>query len=148
MDKRFKDNEARSNYLDQELDKLVKDQENNLLVDFDKAIEEYQNKNNFYKVKFLNEIYNIPKQMPFNFGTFFFRYCYKKINGKITIDVPDEKIMLFIELMFGKEILIPLESTDNKAPLDFVFEKLAMPILEKWGYGVKNKSQNMEKKIL
>lgn len=143
---KFTSNEERENFLDQKFKELQAIQEADLLLDFDKAIEEVSE--NPYKIAYAGKFYDVPRQMPFNFATFFFRHCYKKINGKLTIDVPDDKIFQFIQLMFGNEMIRALESNRNIS-VDSVFEKLAIPILEKWGYGVNkdNGKYSSQKKI-
>lgn len=145
--KKFQNNEERGKYLDEKFEEIQEAQEADLLLDFDKAIEE--KKENPYKIKFIGKYYDVPRQMPFNFATFFFRYCYKKINGKITIDVPEDKIFMFIQLMFGNEMIKALENNKQRVGIDMVFDKLALVILEKWGYGIKSKKNNnsTEKKI-
>lgn len=144
--KKFNNNKEREEFLDQKFEELQEIQEADLLMDFDKAIEEDQKKP--YTIKFLKKYYEVPRQMPFDFATFFFRYCYKKINGKIVVDVPEERIFQFIQLMFGNEMIRALESNKKKrVSVDMVFDKLAMTILEKWGYGVSKKGNNAEKKI-
>jgi hypothetical protein len=148
--KKFTNNEERENYLEEKFHEERQKQEENLLVDFDKAIEEEQNKNKPYKIKFLGKIYYVPYQMPFDFSLFFFRYCYKKINGKIVVSVPDDKLDKFIILMIGHEVVRALENTKYRPSLDFVFKELAAPILSKWGYDVNsnnNTENNIEKKI-
>lgn len=136
---RFTSNKEREEYLDSQLNELAEHQEAELLLDFDKAIEEHEKQNIPYKIKFNNKFHFVPREMPFDFATFFFRYCYKKVNGKIKMDVPEEKMMRFIELMFGKDMLRALESGKKRVDMLFVFEKLSMKILDKWGYGLEDK---------
>lgn len=143
---KFKNNEDRLKYLDNQLETLVEHQEAELLVDFDAAIEEHEKQNKPYKIKFNNKFFLVPNQMPFDFATFFFRYCYKKVKGKIIMEVPDEKLLRFIELMFGREMLQALESGKKRVEMSLVFETLSMPILEKWGYGL-NDSESKKKII-
>jgi hypothetical protein len=138
------DNNERMALLDEKLDELRDEQEKDLLLDFDKAIEEKQGKP--YTIKFKNEIYEIPCQMPFNFSTFFFRYCYKKQNGKVIIEVPEDRMIQYIELMFGKKFVNALEK--STVTVDMVFDDLSTTILGKWGYGIDKKSNDMEKKIV
>jgi hypothetical protein len=89
--------------------------------------------------------------MPFDFSIFFFRHCYKKINGKIVMSVPEDKMDRFITLMFGNEIVRSLENSKERPSLNFVFETLATQIMSKWGYDVNsgnnNTENNTEKKI-
>lgn len=144
MNKNAKNNKDREEYLENKFNVLQQNQEEELLLDFDKCIDE--NKNPF-QIKFLNKKFELPRQMPFSFATFFFRHCYKKNNGKITVDVPEDKILRFIELMFGQEMLKALES-NPKVGINDVFDKLAVKVLDEWGYGVKGKTEGQtEKKI-
>jgi len=137
------DNDQRMALLDEKLDELRVDQEKDLLLDFDQAIKEKQGKP--YTIKFQSEIYEIPNQMPFNFSTFFFRYCYKKQSGKVMVEVPEDRMIQFIELMFGKKFVNALEK--STVTVDMVFDTLASTILGKWGYGIDNKTNSMEKKM-
>jgi hypothetical protein len=137
-------NEQREEYLNQQVSKIAENQEAELLLDFDAAIEE-QSKIP-YKVKFLGKIFDVPTEMPLGFATFFFRYCYKKSNGKAFIEVPEDRMIQFIELMFGKEMLRALETAKTPVSIDLVFNKLASSILEKWGYNTQH-PVNTQKKI-
>ncbi|OFW61774.1 MAG: hypothetical protein A2Z35_05955 [Actinobacteria bacterium RBG_19FT_COMBO_36_27] len=138
MDKKLKSNEEREAFLEEKFEQIQEEQEAGLLLDFDKAIEEKQAKP--FTIKILGKFYNIPKQMPFKFATFFFRHCYKKVNGKLTVDVPEEKLFLFIQLMFGNEMLVALEHSN--VSVEDVFDTLALEILSKWGYDIKGKKGN------
>jgi hypothetical protein len=140
------DNDKRESYLNDQLRILADNQEAELLLDFDAAVEEVKEKP--YKVKFNGKIYDVPREMPLGFATFFFRYCYKKINNKVTLEVPEDRMMQFIELMFGKEMLRALETSRKAVSIDLVFNKLAGTILAKWGYNVQsNNSETSQKKI-
>lgn len=144
--KNFKNNDERTKYLDEQLEEIQETQEEELLIDFDKAIEELEEKP--YHIKFINKIYEVPRKMPFEFATFFFRYCYKKVKGKVMIDVPDDKLYQFIQLMFGNEMITALETNSKRCiNVDMVFDKLALKILDKWGYGVQKRQNKQEKKI-
>lgn len=144
--KKFQSNKDREKFLDEKFEEIQEAQEADLLLDFDKAVEEAKEKP--YKIKFLGNYYDIPRQMPFNFATFFFRNCYKKVKGNITVEVPDEKLYLFIQLMFGNEFLRALENNRKRISIDVVFEKLAVTILNKWGYGVNSTKNKMQEKKL
>jgi hypothetical protein len=137
-------NDEKLALLDEKLEELKADQEKDLLLDFDNAIKEKQAKP--LTIKFQDEIFEIPASMPFNFSTFFFRYCYKKLNGKIKIEVPEDRMIQFIELMFGKKFVTALER--STITVDMVFDTLASTILDKWGYSINKKSDDMEKKML
>ena len=140
-------NAEKEKILDEKFNELQEIQEENLLIDFDKAIEEYKSKP--YYVKFNNKYFDVPRNMPLDFSMFFFRHCFKKVNGKTLIDVPEDKMFQFIKLMFGNDMLISLENSKKRIGIDQVFETLAMPILNKWGYGtVKNKNNNIQEKKL
>lgn len=116
-------------------------QEQELLIDFDAAIKEKEEKP--FNVKFMDSIYKIPSQMPFSFSMFFFRNCYKKYKGKEIIDVPEDKIDEFIELLLGKEFLKKAEKSN--VSLMFIMDTVASKIMNKWGYDIK--SNTNQKKI-
>lgn len=140
------DNDKREGYLDEQLKKLADNQEAELLLDFDAALEEEQAKP--YAVKFDGKVYYVPHEMPLAFATFFFRYCYKKNNGRVILEVPEDRMMQFIELMFGKEMLRALEVSKKAVSIRVVFDKLAGTILSKWGYNVQSpSSETSQKKI-
>jgi len=143
---KFQNNEERSNYLDSQLNELAKHQEAELLIDFDQAIDEYEKEKTPYSIIFNGKTFLVPREMPFDFATFFFRYCYKKEKGSTRMEVPEDKILRFIELMFGKSMLQSLESGTKRVNMDLVFQKLALPILEKWGYDLQD-NEEAKKKI-
>src|SRR4030042_58829 len=101
MDKKLKSNEEREAFLEEKFEQIQEEQEAGLLLDFDKAIEEKQAKP--FTIKILGKFYNIPKQMPFKFATFFFRHCYKKVNGKLTA-FPLEHQLLIYHLPFYSNV--------------------------------------------
>ena len=142
--KEFKNNEERIKYLDNQCEELAKTQESNLVFDFDKAMEEATE--DFFNVKLNNKIFKVASSMPIGFATFFFRHCLK--NNKF--DIPDEKFEDFLILMFGKDFVKEAELLN--VPTSFLFEKMAMPILNKWGYKAnpdefEKQKAEMEKKI-
>src|SRR4030066_187585 len=132
------DNDKRESYLNDQLKILVDHQEAELLLDFDAAMEEVEGQP--YKVKFNNKIYDVPREMPLGFATFFFRYCYKKNNGKVILEMPEDRMMQFIELMFGKEKRRALEISKKAVSIDLVFNKLAGTILATWASNKDNRN--------
>jgi len=140
MNDKFKNNEERLAYLNTKQDEIAVRQEGELLIDFDKALEE--SKEEQIKVKFLNKYYQVPTSMPFNFSIFFLRNCYKKVNGKMTVVVPDEYLVKFITMMFGNDFMTALENTkDVRITMGIVFSKIVPAILDKWGYNVDTTKQ-------
>ena len=128
--KKLVSNEERVAYLNTKAQEICQREEDELVLDFDQALAEKAEKP--IKVKFQGKVYNVPAQMPFNFAMFFFRNCYKKISGRTQIQVPEEKLAQFVELMFGKEFLSVVEKTS--VPMNFVFDTIAQSIMAKWGY--------------
>jgi len=129
----LKNNADRIKFLDEKQEEITERQSNNLVLDFDQALRE-ENKQKI-EIKLLGKTYFLPKKMPFNFSTFFLRFCYKKIKGQWTVIMDDDKIMPFIELMFGKRFIENLEkSRDNRISMMFVYEKIVPKILNEWGY--------------
>jgi hypothetical protein len=137
-------NKIKAELLEKDFESLQKKQEESLLIDFDAAIKEAQQLKEKKYIKFHGKMIEIEKEMPFSFSTFFFRNCYKKINGIIFYDVPDDKIYQFLHLMFGAELMKELEK-ENKLSLSFVFESIGLKVLEMWGYSVQQQ-QNSKKK--
>ena len=132
---KLNNNEDREKFLDDKLEEIKEQQEAELLIDFDQALKEKENKDKPYTVKFEGKYFNVPREMPFDFSVFFFRHCLKKKNGTIDMNLPEDKMMEFIKLMFGADMLRALETSKKRPSIDFVFSKLSAPILEKWGYG-------------
>lgn len=134
-----KDNEK---FLNEKVQELKEQQESDLIIDFDAAIKEKKSQLKQYCVKFNNKYFEVANEMPMSFGLFFFRHCYNKKSGKMNIDIPEEKMYEFIELMFGKELVE--EFSNSTVGMNLVFEKLSPQILKHWGYDTTN--ENVEKK--
>jgi hypothetical protein len=126
-----KDNEQ---FLNEKVQELKEQQESDLIIDFDAAIKEKKSQLKQYRVKF--------NEMPMSFGLFFFRHCYNKKSGKMNVDIPEEKMYEFIELMFGKKLVE--EFSNSTVGMNLVFEKLSPQILKHWGYDTTD--ENVEKK--
>jgi len=143
-------NEERISQLNEKVEEIKERQESELTCDFDKALDEYVNSNKKFTVRFLGKIYELPNSMPFNFQTFFLRHCYKKIDGKMVIIMPDDKIFMFIKLMFGGKFLTALEQTNNvHVTLNFVNKVIIPRVMQEWGYDINNKDvKELEKKLL
>jgi len=150
--KRFKNNVERIEYLNKKHEEIKENQENNLVLDFDKALEEEKSKSKKIQINFMNEVFLIPYKMPFNFSTFFLRHCYKKINGKWTIVMPEDKVLLYLELMFGKKFMSKLEEAkDPFISQQFVFENIVPKIMKTWGYDIDTdpeKIKEIQKKMM
>jgi len=141
----FQNNEERLKFLNEKCDEIKERQLEELEFDFDEALNEYSKEKSF-KVKFANKIFTLPMSMPFNFSTFFLRYCYKKIDGKMIFTVPDEHFYKFLELMFGREFLTSLER--SRASINFVFETIVPKVMSKWGYDIdSSKNKDIQKKM-
>jgi hypothetical protein len=144
--KRFKNNAERMAYLNQKESEIAERQEKNLVLDFDKALEE-ETKSQI-EIKLLGRSYFLPTEMPFNFSTFFLRNCYKKIKGQWTVLMPEDKVLPFIELMFGKKFINQIEnSKDNRISLEFVMRNIVPKVMEQWGYKMNNSKENAQKKM-
>lgn len=128
-------NLAKMELLDQKLEDERQDQEDRLLVDFDKVISEVTSKP--FTIKFQSEYYEIPNSMPLDFSMFFYRHALKRKGNEQIIDIEESKISKFIELMLGKKFLYVLERSAGKIGFELVMDQLAAPILEQWGYGTK-----------
>lgn len=128
-------NEEKIAFLNTKTEELSQHQEQELVVDYDEALEEYQAQNKPYKIKFKGTIFNIPRSMPFSFGLFYMRYCIKKRDGKTIFEIPDDKLSEFIEKMFGKEFLDILDQSKD-LELNFVVGRLIPDIMNNWGYSI------------
>jgi hypothetical protein len=131
----LKNNADRIKFLNKKQEEITERQSNNLVLDFDQALKE-ENKEKI-EINLLGKTYFLPKKMPFNFSTFFLRSCYgkNKKSGEWEVSMTDDKILPFIELMFGKRFIENLEkSRDNRISMMFVYEKIVPKILNEWGY--------------
>ncbi|TPE66378.1 hypothetical protein [Halalkalibacterium halodurans] len=128
--------EERLSLLDQKADELSRIQQDQLVADYDEAIAEHENGDKPKYVKFAGEYFEISKEMPFRFATFYFRHCVRKVKGKTQMEVPEDKMFEFIELMLGKKFLERLEQSD--AGVHFVFKHIVPDIMSMWGYDVKS----------
>lgn len=140
--RKSKTNEERIAYLNAKTQELVEREEEELVLDFDQALEEKEQKP--IKVKFQGKIYEVPSQMPFNFAMFFFRNCYKKVGGKVRIEIPEGMMVKFIELMFGEEFTKAVEGAN--VSVNFVLETMAMRVLDGWGYRMKEREGKVHEK--
>jgi len=117
-------------FLDRKLDEAIKIEVEENSIDFDRAYEEYQNKNKPIKIKFKGRTFNIPASVPTQFYVFYLRNCIRNENGKQIVDIPTDKMPEFIKLMFGEEFYEFI--IQNEIEFEFVIGKMASGILEKW----------------
>jgi len=143
------ENEKRLELLENKFEEIKERQESELTYDFDKALEEYVKKKERFTVRFLGKIYELPQSVPFNFSTFFLRYCVKKVGGQQIVSIPDDKILQFIKLMFGQKFLVALEtSNDVNVSIEFVNETIVPLVMKQWGYDIDNENvKDLQKKI-
>lgn len=117
-------------FLDRKLDEAIKAEVEENSIDFDRAYEEYQNKNKPIKIKFKGRTFSIPASVPTQFYVFYLRNCIRNENGKQIVDIPTDKMPEFIKLMFGEEFYEFI--IQNEIEFEFVIGKMASGILEKW----------------
>ena len=148
MGKAYRSNQERVDYLNKKQNEIADNQENQLVLDFDKALEDGSKRPII--IKLIGKKYEVPSEMPFNFSTFFLRHCYKKIDGKMTVVMDDDKVLPYIELMFGKEFLDDVSKPENtKVSINFVFDKIAPAIMKQWGYDIDTSNkEDIQKKMM
>jgi hypothetical protein len=148
MEKEFKNNAERIDYLNRKHEEITNRQEGELLLDFDKALDEENVK--LLKIKFMGKVFELPAEMPFSFSTFFMRYCLKKKGDKILFDIPENRIIEFINQMFGNEFVNCLNKTkDKRISSIFVFRKIVPQIMKKWGQDIDQSAiEEYQKKIV
>ncbi len=134
--KKLANNEDRIAFLNQKAEEISQNQEEELVTDYDEALQEYKQGSTPHKVKFKGKIFDIPRSMPFSFSLFYMRNCIKKRKGKTVFEIPEDKISEFIEKMFGKDFLDTLNDSDD-VELGFVVHRLIPDIMDKWGYNIK-----------
>lgn len=146
----FKNNDDRIKYLTEKQNEISERQENNLVLDFDQAIKEANKKQ--IEIKLLDKTYFLPSEMPFNFSTFFLRHCYKKVKGQFVVMMPEDKMLEFLELMFGKRFIQSLENSNNcNVSMLFVFQNIVPTVLREWGYDTNvdpKQLEEIQKKML
>jgi len=144
MSNQLQTNEDRILFLEDKAHEIQQVQQEELTADYDAALKEYETKNKPHLIKFAGEIFEIPREMPFKFATFYFRHCVKKVAGKTQMQVPEDKLYEFIELMFGKKFLYTLEKSD--AGMNFVFQKIVPDIMKMWGHDIDTSKQRKQQK--
>ena len=136
---RLKKNAERLAFLDEKAEELAIAQEEDLVVDYDEALAEYQQKNKPRQIRFKGKVFEIPRAMPFTFALFYMRHCIKRKGGKIIFEIPEDKLGEFITKMFGKEFLEVLDQSDD-VDFDFVIGRLIPDIMSSWGYNIKSEA--------
>jgi hypothetical protein len=148
----FENNNDRINYLNSKQEEIESNQVETLVLDFDEALKEEEAKIKKIKIVVAGKEYNIPSKMPFQFSTFFLRHCYKKVKGRWTITMQEDKILPFLEKMLGKKFIIDFENSNNTSfSIDFIFKKIVPKIMSTWGIDVDNaqsKFKNEKKTFL
>lgn len=140
---KFKNNAERIRYLNQKEEEIADRQENNLVLDFDQAIKDENIKK--IEIKLLGKTYFLPHKMPFNFSTFFLRNCYKKVKGEWTIIMEDDKVPVFLRLMFGDYFIKNIENSgDNRISLEFVMAKIVPQVMKAWGYDMEGSPERIK----
>lgn len=140
-----KEKQQRLEALDQAEKEGKQEQEESLVLDFDEARQEYEREHQSIAVKMNGKTFQLPPEIPFPLFTFYQRHCLKKVNGKVMFEVPDDRIMEFLELMFGKDILQEIE--DSNMTIPFVMTRVVPGIMEKWGFGGKEVQKKIEEKM-
>lgn len=147
---RFKNNAERIAYLNKKHEEIKTNQENDLVLDFDNALEEEKKKVGKIIINFMGKSFELPKKMPFNFSTFFLRNCYKKIKNEWVVIFPEDKVLEYLELMFGKVFIDTLNNAKNRdVSIDFVFKNIVPSIMKEWGYKIDtSKNEEIQKKMV
>jgi hypothetical protein len=139
---RFENNAERIAYLEDKHEEMKINKEKDLILDFDKALEEEKNSSSKIKIKLIGKYYDLPRDIPFNFSTFLLRNCYKRVGGKTIMFIPDDKVFQFLELMFGKNFIMDIEKSKNRdISITFIFDNIVPEIMKQWGQQVDFKSQ-------
>jgi hypothetical protein len=131
-------NEERKKFLNEKLKEVEKIETEELAIDFDEALKEYESKNAPHKIKFKGKIFNIPFTMPFTFGMFYMRYCLVKKEDGVYFEIPTDLMSEFIEKMFGQDFLDGLEM-EKDVEMNFIIGVLIPKIMELWGSPIKSK---------
>ena len=143
------DNNERIKYLDEKHKEISKKQEESLYIDFDESIKDKQKEGKCIIIKIMGKEYKIPSEMPFNFSTFYMRYCYKKIGNKYAMVIPDGKLLDMLELMLPNNLFNDLCRNRKFQISQDDINDLIIKIMKIWGYGINpEKAKELEKKML
>lgn len=129
--------------LDDAIKNSAKIEQDSLLVDFDEAKKEYDQKNKKTQVKLLGKIYDIPSSIPYKLSLKILRDYIKVVDGKQIFDVPDDEIPTLLNEMLGKNISNAI--LDSDLELMFVAQNIIPKIMEIWGMGVKTNMESEKK---
>jgi len=121
--------------LNQAHKQLIDEQENQLLVDFDAAYDEWKAKEKPLTVKFKGKTYPVPSRQPFAYSLFISRHTKRKYDHKLKREVPqlfipEDKAEEYVRLMFGEKFLQAMKESDVE--VDFVMDKIAPEIHKMW----------------
>jgi len=137
-------NEERIAFLNEKAKELQVKQQEELVGDYDAALEEYRKKKKPHVIKFLGRKYTVPASAPFNFMTFWLRHCMKKRDGRLIVEIPDDRLLEFLQLMFGVEFVQDIEAEGIE--FEFIWNHIALDVLALWGIWRQSGGGNAEKK--
>lgn len=127
-----RNNEERREFLNKKAIEEAREQERELVFDFDEAWSEYKTLATPYRIKFLGQVYEISRSVPFSFMVFSAANCYTRDNsGRLVFQIPEDKIMDYLRAMFGKEFTEALAKSD--VDVNFVMKKIVPKVFELWG---------------
>lgn len=126
MNNSAKTEHERRQELNQALELVKSKQQDDLVIDFDQAVEEYRQKNSPIKIKFGGRYYEAPRDAPADVMMFIIR---NTEGGAMS----DEDLHRFMGMVLGQEFLDALAKSN--VPLKLVGDKVTTRIFEEWNIG-------------
>ena len=116
-------------------EEMAADQELELAADYDEAYEEWKTKDKPYLVKFLGQVFKVPRTQPFAYALFISKHTkrsYSKQQKKEITElvIPEHKGEEYIKLMLGEAFVEALGESD--VSLNYVMERIAPDIHRMW----------------
>jgi hypothetical protein len=142
--KRSAENMARLNQAHKE---MIGEQEQQLIVDFDAAYDEWKAKDKPLMVRFKGKIYPVPRRQPFAYSLFISRHTKRQYDHELRKEVPrlfvpDDKAEEYVRLMFGEKFLRAMQQSDVE--VDFVMDRIAPEIHKQWQYEQATEGKNAQ----
>jgi len=116
-------------------EEMSANQEVELSADYDAAYEEWKTRDKPHLVKFLGQVFEVPRTQPFAYALFISKHTKKRYNKKARrevaeLEIPEHLGEEYIKLMLGEKFVEALGKSD--VPLGYVMEYIAPDIHKMW----------------
>lgn len=136
--------EERLALLTEKAEELSHKEADSLVIDFDRAYDEWENQSKPLQVKFQGKTYEISRHMPMTFTLFYTRHCLVKKQVKdpktgetrtvVVFEIPDPMIEEYLTLALGREFVEDLSL--SQADLGFVMQRIMPMVHQAWNIHV------------